>query len=51
MVAEKYPLKGKKERKETLTRYRSFKKKMKRCIDLDTSMFFKSAEIQMKCIN
>lgn len=27
MVAEKYPLKGKKkERKETLTRYRSFKK-------------------------
>lgn len=26
MVAEKYPLKGKKERKETLTRYQSFKK-------------------------
>lgn len=38
MVAEKYPLK---KGKETLARYR----------DLDTTMFFKSVEIQMDCIN
>lgn len=47
MVAEKYPLK---KGKETLARYRFFLNETM-YIDLDTTMFFKSVEIQMDCIN